>query len=237
MQDRNLQSNCPAVAETKEISRAELQIILEGCGIVCRLLKTERAVRNISGVPVSLLLECNYLPCACQLRQNEGERCLDCIAATMQQHYRRAGRIRSAMDLIIKTKAVDRGIPGCHICSFLVGRTCCRGTDAEATPGFVEDKNNPQPTGCEPTLGDHATFSALVRVRRRTVARFAVRVRLPQEAARMLQELIVHVRQDVDVVEEPRFPALLERTAEVLGGLQKAFAYYREGTEKTWRRK
>lgn len=54
---------------------------------------------------------------------------------------------------------------------------------------------------------------------------------------RMLQDLIARVRQDVDVVEEPRFQALLETTAEVLGGLQTAFAHYREGAEKAWRRK
>lgn len=54
---------------------------------------------------------------------------------------------------------------------------------------------------------------------------------------RMLQEVIDHTRQDVDQLEDPRFQALLERSAEVLKGLKTAFAYYQEGSEKTWRRR
>jgi hypothetical protein len=53
---------------------------------------------------------------------------------------------------------------------------------------------------------------------------------------RMLQELITHARKDMDAVDEPRFQALLETTAEVLLGLQTAFEDYKEGTEKAWRR-
>jgi hypothetical protein len=52
---------------------------------------------------------------------------------------------------------------------------------------------------------------------------------------RMLQDLIAHVRGDVNQVEEPRFRALLETTAEVLTGLETAFSHYREGTEKAWK--
>ncbi len=52
----------------------------------------------------------------------------------------------------------------------------------------------------------------------------------------MLGELIAHTRGDLDKVEEPRFQALLETAAEVLTGLQTAFAHYSEGKEKAWRR-
>ncbi len=53
---------------------------------------------------------------------------------------------------------------------------------------------------------------------------------------RMLQELIAHIRKDVEMVEEPRFQALLETSAEVLGGLRTAFAHYQEAKERAWRR-
>jgi hypothetical protein len=52
----------------------------------------------------------------------------------------------------------------------------------------------------------------------------------------MLQDLITHARRDLEQVDEPRFQALLETSAEVLKGLQTAFADYREGTETAWRR-
>jgi hypothetical protein len=51
-----------------------------------------------------------------------------------------------------------------------------------------------------------------------------------------LQELIDHTRRDITKVEEPRFQALLETTAEVLIGLQTAFRDYNEGREEAWRR-
>jgi hypothetical protein len=52
----------------------------------------------------------------------------------------------------------------------------------------------------------------------------------------MLAELITHARAELDHVEEPRFQALLETTAEVLKGLQTAYRDYDEGTEKAWKR-
>jgi hypothetical protein len=51
-----------------------------------------------------------------------------------------------------------------------------------------------------------------------------------------LAELIEHAKRDVDRVSEPRFQALLETTAEVLGGLRAAFEHYDQGKEKAWRR-
>jgi hypothetical protein len=52
---------------------------------------------------------------------------------------------------------------------------------------------------------------------------------------KQLTELIDHAKQDIDRVTEPRFQALLETTAEVLGGLRTAFEHYERGAEKAWR--
>jgi hypothetical protein len=51
---------------------------------------------------------------------------------------------------------------------------------------------------------------------------------------RRLDELIEHARKDIDRVDEPRFQALLETTAEVLTGLKTAFQHYGEKRERAW---
>lgn len=48
---------------------------------------------------------------------------------------------------------------------------------------------------------------------------------------RMLDDLINHLREDVKKVNEPKAQALFETSAEVLGGLRKAFEDYDAGTE------
>ena len=53
---------------------------------------------------------------------------------------------------------------------------------------------------------------------------------------RMLGEAEEHARRDAGLVEEPRAKALFETTAEVLGGLAKAYEHYREGAEAAWQR-
>jgi hypothetical protein len=53
---------------------------------------------------------------------------------------------------------------------------------------------------------------------------------------RQLGDLIRHAKADIDRVKEPRFRALLETSAEVLGGLRKAYRDYEGGREKAWRR-
>ncbi len=50
-----------------------------------------------------------------------------------------------------------------------------------------------------------------------------------------LTELAEHLREDVDKVDEPRFKALFETSAEVLTGLEKAFAGYEEKSGNAWR--
>ena len=56
-----------------------------------------------------------------------------------------------------------------------------------------------------------------------------------QNIQKLLRELIEHARRDVNQVKEPRFQALLETTAEVLGGLETAFKHYSERKEPAWK--
>lgn len=47
-------------------------------------------------------------------------------------------------------------------------------------------------------------------------------------------EMIDHLRQDIDKVDEPQLKALFEMSAEVLGGLVTAFRHYEEKSEHAW---
>lgn len=50
-----------------------------------------------------------------------------------------------------------------------------------------------------------------------------------------LTGLAEHLREDVGKVEDPRARALFETAAEVLLGLEHAFADYEKGEEQAWR--
>jgi len=52
---------------------------------------------------------------------------------------------------------------------------------------------------------------------------------------RMLNEVVHHVREDVDRVDDPKAQALFETTAEVLRGLITAYEHYEGRTESAWR--
>jgi hypothetical protein len=52
---------------------------------------------------------------------------------------------------------------------------------------------------------------------------------------RMLDELVKHLREDVSKVDDPQAQALFEVSAEVLGGLHKAFDDYEQKNEAAWR--
>jgi hypothetical protein len=52
-----------------------------------------------------------------------------------------------------------------------------------------------------------------------------------QEELRALKD---HLREDVGKVDEPRLKALFETSAEVIGGLEKAFTDYRLRNEAAW---
>jgi hypothetical protein len=49
------------------------------------------------------------------------------------------------------------------------------------------------------------------------------------------RELIDHLSEDVQKIDEPRAKALFETSAEVLGGLKKAFHDYESKSEPAWR--
>lgn len=50
-----------------------------------------------------------------------------------------------------------------------------------------------------------------------------------------LQGVIDHLRSDVENVDEPQLRAMFETSAEVLGGLVKAFRDYEQKNEAAWR--
>jgi hypothetical protein len=49
------------------------------------------------------------------------------------------------------------------------------------------------------------------------------------------RELIVHLRGDINKVDEPKAQALFETTAEVISGLDTAFKHYEEKNESAWK--
>jgi hypothetical protein len=49
-----------------------------------------------------------------------------------------------------------------------------------------------------------------------------------------LKEVIDHLEFDINLVNEPRFQALVETSREVLKGLHKTFDDYERGTGKAW---
>jgi hypothetical protein len=49
-----------------------------------------------------------------------------------------------------------------------------------------------------------------------------------------LHELIAHLRRDVERVDDPRARALFETSAEVIGGLEKAFSDFESRNEPAW---
>ena len=56
-----------------------------------------------------------------------------------------------------------------------------------------------------------------------------------QKMKQRLQETIAHLREDIDMVDEPQLKAMFETAAEVLGGLSKAFSDYERKNERAWR--
>ncbi len=56
-----------------------------------------------------------------------------------------------------------------------------------------------------------------------------------QKMQKALEDIKNHLRQDIDKVDEPRFKAMFETSAEVLEGLIKAFRDYETKSESAWR--
>lgn len=56
-----------------------------------------------------------------------------------------------------------------------------------------------------------------------------------QHVRTKLAALMDHLREDIGKVDDPKAQALFETTAEVLGGLLRAFEHYEQG-RPAWRR-
>lgn len=56
-----------------------------------------------------------------------------------------------------------------------------------------------------------------------------------QKMQKALQDIRNHLREDIRKVDEPQLKAMFETSAEVLGGLEKAFKDYEQKNEKAWR--
>jgi len=57
-----------------------------------------------------------------------------------------------------------------------------------------------------------------------------------QKMQKALADVQGHMREDIDKVDDPQFKAMFETSAEVLGGLIKAFDDYGKKNESAWRR-
>jgi len=51
-----------------------------------------------------------------------------------------------------------------------------------------------------------------------------------------LEDLKSHLREDIEKVDEPQLKAMFETSAEVLGGLAKAFSDNEQKNESAWRK-
>ena len=56
-----------------------------------------------------------------------------------------------------------------------------------------------------------------------------------QKMQKRLTETMQHLREDIEKVDEPQLKAMFETSAEVLGGLVKAFRDYEQKNEPAWR--
>jgi ferric iron reductase protein FhuF len=57
-----------------------------------------------------------------------------------------------------------------------------------------------------------------------------------QAMRKRLQEIVTHLREDIQKVDEPQLKAMFETSAEVLNGLMKAFSDYEKKNEAAWRK-
>ncbi|MDB5608899.1 MAG: hypothetical protein JWP25_5799 [Bradyrhizobium sp.] len=57
-----------------------------------------------------------------------------------------------------------------------------------------------------------------------------------QKMKKRLSETMTHLREDIGKVDEPQLKAMFETSAEVLGGLIKAFDDYEKKNEAAWRK-
>lgn len=55
-----------------------------------------------------------------------------------------------------------------------------------------------------------------------------------QKMRTALREIREHLREDIEKVDEPQLKAMFETSAEVIGGLEKAFSDYEQKNEPGW---
>jgi len=51
----------------------------------------------------------------------------------------------------------------------------------------------------------------------------------------MMSQIVDHVREDVEKINDPKFQALFETTAEVLTGLDRAYEHAEQKAELAWK--
>ena len=56
-----------------------------------------------------------------------------------------------------------------------------------------------------------------------------------QKMRKALHDIRTHLREDIAKVDEPQLKAIFETSAEVIGGLEKAFSDYEQKNEAAWR--
>jgi hypothetical protein len=56
-----------------------------------------------------------------------------------------------------------------------------------------------------------------------------------QKMQKALKDIQTRLREDIGKVKEPKLQAMFETSAEVLGGLMKAFQEYEKRNEAAWR--
>jgi t-SNARE complex subunit (syntaxin) len=56
-----------------------------------------------------------------------------------------------------------------------------------------------------------------------------------QNVGRMMEDLIDHLREDIDKVDDPQAKALFEVSAEVLQGLRRSLEHFESKSEKAWK--
>ena len=49
------------------------------------------------------------------------------------------------------------------------------------------------------------------------------------------RELVEHLRDDINKIDEPKAQALFETAAEVISGLETAFKHYEDKSEEAWK--
>ncbi len=57
-----------------------------------------------------------------------------------------------------------------------------------------------------------------------------------QNMQKALRDVREHLRKDIEKVDEPQLKAMFETSAEVIGGMEKAFKDYEQKNESAWKR-